>query len=204
MTLTSQMVSAGATRSADEGDQAMKRMQFMLKQLTAEKAELENKVTDMEKEVKDLKKDLKAAETTIEDRNAEINSKNNNIAGLNGVVAKQSAKIEKREGQLRQVIEKYKDAQILINQLNNDVANLQDDIADRDDTIALQEEKNLKMYEANAELMELYENKGAWDSALQAEGFTGIKQVQIENILQEYRFKLQDSKISQAEKSDSE
>ena len=49
----------------------------------------------------------------------------------------------------------------------------------------------------NDRLIDNYNNKGVWDSIVQNEPFTGIKQVEIENILQEYRFANEDYEVRQ-------
>lgn len=187
-----------ATRS-DDGNQALKRMQYMLKQLTNEKAELEIENGKLTGDIESLEKKLKKAKNEIEENELSIQRMEANINGLNGTIEKREAKIAKREKQIREVIGKYQDAQLLIRQLNNEKAELELTIVERDNTILEHDEKNLKMYEANLELMDLYENKSSLDSILQGEGVTGLKQVEIENILQEYRFKLEDNRVSQQE-----
>ena len=186
---------AGATREGD-GNQALKRMQFMLQQLTKEKAVLEDDKAKLEGEVKDLEKDLKSAEQEIADQGLTIERRESSIAGLNATVEKRDEKIAKREKQLRDLIAKYQDAQLLIQQLNEEKSGLQQTVAEKDRVITQMDEKNLEMFKANQELMDLYENKSGWDSIFQKEGVTGLKQVEIENILQEYRFRIEDNRTA--------
>jgi len=185
---------AGATRS-DDGNQALKRMQYMLQQLDAEKAALEEEKRELEKDVESLAEDLEAAQEEIELNQQTILTLESRIMGLNGKIDRKDAAIEKREGQLRDVISKYQDTVLLVRQLNAEKAGLERTVADLRQTIEEQQQKNLKLYEANVELMDLYENKSGWDALLQKEKITGLKQVEIENILQEYRLQLLDNRI---------
>jgi hypothetical protein len=57
------------------------------------------------------------------------------------------------------------------------------------------ETKNQKLYDYNVELMHIYAAKSCSDSLLQREPFTGIKQVEIENILEDYSYKLDQQKV---------
>ncbi|MFO1436125.1 MAG: hypothetical protein U1F34_07180 [Gammaproteobacteria bacterium] len=57
------------------------------------------------------------------------------------------------------------------------------------------ETKNQKLYDYNVELMHIYAAKTCSDSLLQREPFTGIKQVEVENILEEYSYKLDQQKV---------
>ena len=52
------------------------------------------------------------------------------------------------------------------------------------------EAKNAKLYTYGTELMRLYRGKTAFDAMRQAEPLTGLKAVEIDNVLEEYRDKL--------------
>jgi len=54
---------------------------------------------------------------------------------------------------------------------------------------------NKKLYEINLELLSVYEKKGVWDSVTQAEPFSGLSQVQIENLVDDYQYKLEDLRV---------
>lgn len=58
------------------------------------------------------------------------------------------------------------------------------------------EAKNTRLYVYGRELLERYQSKGFWSSLAQKEPFTGIKSVEIENLLEEYREKLDEQKLS--------
>ncbi len=193
--ITAYQVNAGAIREG-EGDQAMKRMQFMLKQITKEKAILEQDKLTLEKELADVSKELEEAKETIVDNELAIQKLEAKVAGLVSTVEKRDNKIERREKQLREVIAKYQDAQLLIKQLNIDKEELQYTVEQKNAELDDYDNKNLKLYEANLELMELYENKSSLDALLQKDGITGLKQVEIENILQEYRIKSDDNRTN--------
>lgn len=57
--------------------------------------------------------------------------------------------------------------------------------------IAACEKKNLKLYGYGNELMQRYREKSAFEAIRQAEPLTGLQQAQIDNLLEEYRDKLQ-------------
>lgn len=58
------------------------------------------------------------------------------------------------------------------------------------------EQKNLTLYRYGRELLGRYENKGVWDALAASEPFTQLKRVEIENVLEEYRDKLDAQKLS--------
>jgi len=50
--------------------------------------------------------------------------------------------------------------------------------------------RNARLYEIGGEILERYENKGVFSSLLAAEPFTGLKRVELENLVEDYRDKL--------------
>jgi hypothetical protein len=57
------------------------------------------------------------------------------------------------------------------------------------------ETKNLQLYQYSQELMARYQKKGVWAALEQKEPFSGVKEVRIENVLQEYQTKLDAQRI---------
>lgn len=57
------------------------------------------------------------------------------------------------------------------------------------------EDKNLKLYTYGDELAQRYRQKSAFDALRQAEPFTGLEQARIDNVIEEYRDKLDAQKI---------
>ena len=57
------------------------------------------------------------------------------------------------------------------------------------------EAKNLQLYRYSQELMTRYQQKGVWAALEQKEPFSGVKEVRIENVLQEYQTKLDAQRI---------
>jgi chromosome segregation ATPase len=57
--------------------------------------------------------------------------------------------------------------------------------------------KNLKLYEYSQELVTRYQKKGVWAALTQKEPVTGLKEVGVENVVQEYQEKLAKQKIAQ-------
>ena len=66
------------------------------------------------------------------------------------------------------------------------------------EALAASRERNERMYKLGFELIDLYENKGVWTSALQAEPFTGLKRAQIEKMAEDEREKLDKERLPPA------
>jgi hypothetical protein len=59
------------------------------------------------------------------------------------------------------------------------------------------ETKNAQLYSVTNDLIARYkQNRGAWEKLLIAEPFTGLKSVQVENLLQDFREKAAAQRIA--------
>jgi chromosome segregation ATPase len=57
------------------------------------------------------------------------------------------------------------------------------------------ETKNLKLYTYSQELLQAYRKKGVWASLAQKDPVLGLREVDVENVVQEYRVKFASQKI---------
>ena len=131
---------------------------------------------------KDLERQLDAANTQIDDLGTRLDVSE---------VKRERAyeRIELLTEKLREHVDVLKRTVVQRNRLEVD---LEDTTAARDDC----EFKNRKLYEANVEMTRLYEAKGTDDALAQREPFTGLKQAEIENLLEEYRRKIAQFEVS--------
>ena len=54
------------------------------------------------------------------------------------------------------------------------------------------EKKNLALYQINRKVLAEFDKEGPWDGLLRKEPFTGLKRVEIENLVQEYEYEMGD------------
>ncbi len=57
------------------------------------------------------------------------------------------------------------------------------------------EDKNLKLYTYAQEVLQRYQKKGVWASLFQKEPVLGLKEVAVENVVQEYQGKFDSQKV---------
>jgi chromosome segregation ATPase len=55
---------------------------------------------------------------------------------------------------------------------------------------------NRRLFDIGNELLDRFEKKGVWASLREAEPFTGLKRVELENIVQDYRFAIDDQRVA--------
>jgi chromosome segregation ATPase len=191
-------------------DPAVARAQQLLKQVAAQKQQLETELAkareemakkdaEYKKETEALKSENESTRASLSETQATLEEAQQTNVSLGSQLGGTQNRLGKTETELQAMTQKYEETE----------ARLQQTIAERDamkadleaqlaEQTRLREEteaKNLKLYEYNVELMNIYAGKGVMDSLLQREPFTGIKQVEIENILEEYSYKLDQQKV---------
>jgi chromosome segregation ATPase len=67
------------------------------------------------------------------------------------------------------------------------------------DTLKLCLDNNRKLYEVNLELLGKYEDKGLWKIITQAEPLTRISRVELENMVQDFQYRIEDLKLEAAQ-----
>lgn len=189
-------VHAQAARSDDAAQRAVQKAQALLRQVAAEKAQLQQQNLDLQTQVKSLEKKLKASEAKLGETSATLEEAQKSNTALSQQLAGTQSRLSTTESHLTDMSEQYRQTAKALKKMTAEKEQLTVDTASTYDaqTNALLEceSKNVAMFKANQDLMQKYENKGAWDSLLQRESVTGLKQVEIENVLQEYRFKIED------------
>lgn len=180
-------------QQADPSAQALARAQALLRQVSAQKDELAVANARLAAELEEAQRRAARAEAGLKEASLDLESARRQSARNDESLERTRERLGRTEDTLREAIERLRategglrEAARARDELAGQVAALSAELADS-------ERKNLEMYQANVELMELYRSKGPIKSLLQAEPVTGLKSVAIENTLQEYRLKLDDA-----------
>lgn len=174
-------------------EQALVRAQALLRQVSAEKQQLEVENAKLQAEIASLDKELAAAEARLKETGLDLASRQRESSRLNDRLVLLQGRLERTEERLREAVDAYRNTSRELRQAQLDGTDLDSRLAETRAALDDSERKNLALYQANVELLKLYKKKGPLDALFQKEPVTGLKQVQIENIVQEYQFQLEDS-----------
>jgi len=161
-------------------NKALERAQYMLRQINSQKVQLEQQNVGLKKELDALRK-----ESVRQIKKQKAGNKK-----LDLTVKKKDQFIVKLKDKLRQTMIALRQSEAQRLQANNIGQSL-------DSELKQCVSNNHALVSMNDKLVDNYTKKGCWDSILQDEPFTGINQVKVENILQEYRFQNEDLQVKQ-------
>lgn len=189
------MLGAAAGASAQQPDaagQALARAQGLLRQLAQEKAALDAEVAKLRAENAKLKKDAGRTEAELAESQASLESSTREAASVRTKLGGTEKRLERTTGQLREVVGKYKEQALKLRETEAQRNELQANLEATSRQLEDAERKNLALYQINRDVLAEFEKEGPWDGLLRKEPVTGFKQVEIENLVQEYEDRMRD------------
>lgn len=173
---------AHAQQDANAQRNALNKAQFMLRQATTEKAELQAQVDALKQQVDKLTKEVAATQGEADATRQKMQ------AGFNDTIGQWRQRDAKQGEQLAALRAQLKEQ-------SEQRAALETRLQTQVENFSVCYGNNRRLLDINRELLAQYENKGVFDAVRQKEPFTGIKEVEIENLVQDYRYKLDDLSV---------
>lgn len=186
----------GALCAAEEDTTArlremLHRTQEALHQAQADNAELSRAKTETDQKLAAATKDLEAARGVSKAELAlrgQLQSTKAEQETLTGKLGETSAALAAANAKLGEAAKQLSAGQAELGQVKQGLEQSKN-------ATALCEQKNLKLYGYGQEVLQAYQKKGVWASLSQKEPVLGLKEVDVENVVQEYRLKMASQKI---------
>lgn len=186
-----------ATDNDAKERQAVHRMQLQLHAAQQEKTELADQVEALKKQVGELESKRAALEKKLSGQSKQISELSDKQQKTEFADKQQQAelsdKYQETEKKLKRVEQQYSTTS---NNLQQTQMEKEQEKKKFDGDIQVCEKKNSELYLLSVKLMDKYQAKGVLDAIRQAEPFTQLEKVRIENLLQEYRDKSEANRIS--------
>lgn len=212
MLCTLGMAAGNANAAAEDKKErdAQRKLRLMMQSMEQEKAALASEKNSLSEQVKSLNKqisDLKNSSTSVSrKKDARVGELEKELLSAKEENLSLSSKLQITQGSLEDLTAKsreslhnlQKDYQASVEQGDECKSKLQvsaSNVSRQSQSIEMCEKKNMALYELNVEILDRYKKKGVWSALFQAEPFTQIKKVEMENIIQEYKEKLDSQKV---------
>lgn len=163
--------------AADTDKQVIHHMQLQLRAAQQEKAELTDQVDALKKQLAELESKRAALEKKLSGQSRQISELSDKQLSDTQQLADLSGKYKLLEQQYTESNNNLKQTQMEKDQQKTQL----------DGDIRQCWKMNSVLYQLNVKLMDKYQAKGVWDAILQAEPFTQLEKVKMENLMQEYR-----------------
>jgi chromosome segregation ATPase len=171
--------------------------------LEGQKRAFEGEVEKMEAEKKALLKEQEKLRKRIRGIENRASSSGTRVKELSAVIEKLKREQEEREKKHQKAIleRERRTAEVTAERerVESELRNTLDAVHRELDRC---ESHNARLYVIAEELVEKYKNKGVMTSILQEEPFTQIEKVEMENLLQEYKDKIETQRLSKGKEPD--
>jgi chromosome segregation ATPase len=184
-------LTAGSSFAADKpAKDPSKRLQQQLRQAEQEKAQLNQKVTEAESQLKDSQEKSVASKRHADEASGRASRLSKELDSLRTQAA---ADKESLTAKLTETERKLADLQ---RSFAAEKQQLESAAVRQRTALAGCVERNARMYKLGNELLDKYEEKSCFTSALQAEPFTGLRRARIEKMIEEEREKLDKDELN--------
>lgn len=181
-----------APKQSDAAAQALRKAQGMLRQLSEEKAALEAEKKALADEAEKLRGEI----TRLEPLKGQVDQYKTGLESSQSANAALQEQLQRAGTRERNLQGKLKEIAAQAKAIQNDNQLLVASVQEREKWIGQCSANNQALIAVNREIIDKYRNKGFWDKLAEAEPFTGIGQVEAENVAEAYQFRLQDLKVT--------
>lgn len=173
------------------------RVAQQLQQLSSERAALQAENSKLQQELDRLKAQLQKANTatkTLEGRNRTLAL----AAGQGNAANRQnSEQLERARAQLQELVEKFRDTAQTLRDVEAERSTKTTELAAKERDLKTCIDRNAALYNLNTEVLDRAENRGFWSVLAEREPFTRLKRVELENLIDEYRYRADELRLDQ-------
>lgn len=196
-------------RKAAREREQVRRLQSQVQKVEGEKAGLQQQVTDLQKQKEDLDRKVKgnaALQRQLAETKRRELVRDKELADVRELLAKTQAVLEEEKRRASELDHQLRESKTEARGLGSELKDARNQNEQQREVLARQakaivesNDKNMKLYSLNVELLDRYKKKGVWDAMLQQEPVTGLKDVRMQALVQEYRDKLDQLKVDKPE-----
>ncbi|MDO9106864.1 MAG: hypothetical protein Q7U57_18130 [Methylovulum sp.] len=181
-----------APKQESAGQQAFKKAQGVVRQLTEEKRVLETEKAALLEQLTKLEnivQQLEPLQGELQQHKTQAETLRASNSALSAQLDIERRKQQELHGKIKTIVAQAK-------LIQNDNQLLAAAVTEREQWIRRCSDNNRQLLEANQALLGKYQDKGFWDKLANIEPFTGIGKVETQNTVETYQFKLQDLKVT--------
>ena len=190
------IASAEVSARGDRNDGALAKAQYLLRQISMEKEALQAENSHIKEDLKKRDIKIKVLNKKIENTKKSLSSTRNKVGKYQDAVSAQRTRMVEMRDKFQKLVDKYKELVVALRLVENERAEIQKEKLSGLRVLENCADNNQQLYQVNVELLKQYENKGVLDAILQKEPVTQLKQVEIENIVDDMKYRIDKLKVS--------
>jgi chromosome segregation ATPase len=125
-----------------------------------------------------------------------LEEKENTLSRFKEANSQAVDRVRETQDRLEKLVEKYKELVAELRDLETEKAKLQDTVTTQSSQLDDCAKHNVALYQVDLELLDQYRRKGMWDAFKQHEPVTGLGQVAVESMIEQYRLRLDKDQVN--------
>ncbi len=191
----SQAMGADSDSKVSREREMLRRTQQALRETEAQKSDLSRSKLEAEQKLQTAATELEQARGAARSAQSTLRTQ---LAAAQAAQAELAARLEEANRQLASASARQKETEGQLSARSSELEVVRQDLDKSNATGAACEAKNVKLFEYSQALVDRYKNKGVWEALKQKDPVLGLSNVGVENVVQEYREKLDSQKIPAA------
>lgn len=195
MVLLLMVVSGQAWSQTQRSGNDSTRIVQQLQQVTAEKAKLQQDNEALQKELEELK--AKTTQAGAEQAKLQQRARELELAStrLQSKTSNNDEALEKSRAQLQELIGKYREMAQTLRDVETERDGLRTTQSTKDRELTACVDKNAQMYLLGNEVLDRMEDQGVWSALKAKESFTRLSRTRLENLVDDYRYRIDELKL---------
>jgi chromosome segregation ATPase len=189
-------VTAAAQQARDDGGAA--RFQAMIQQLTSEKTALQADNAKLKAELDQANADLIAARDREAGLERRLGQTESSLAQANAAGTRNTSQLEQQRTRMEELVAEFRKTIETLRTTEVERNELRTTLAARETALKQCVANNQKLFDTGNEVLDRYEEKGCFSSLRENEPFTQNRRVRLENLVDEYRWALEDQQLRPA------
>jgi chromosome segregation ATPase len=183
-------------QTARSGGSASAQLMQQMQQLASDRTTLQAENDKLKKQLADITKDrdaLKAGQQVIERHARDATAA---VAASNSQRAATDQELTQVKAKMQELIARFRETIVQLRTAESESTTAKQALVTRERELSTCVDHNLALYKLNVEILTHYEKRGVFTRMAEAEPFTKIKRIQNENLIDDYRGRAQDHRVT--------
>jgi chromosome segregation ATPase len=186
---------SAATAQQSRGDDGTVRLQAMVQTLTTEKTQLASENTKLKADLDKANAELKTLRDAQAGLERRLGQSEASLTQVTATSTRSSAALEQERAQRETIIAEFRKTIDTLRATEVERNELRGMLASRESALKQCVTNNEKLFETGNEVLDHYEEKGCFSAIRENEPFTQTRRVRLQNLVDEYRWALEDQKL---------
>lgn len=187
-----------ATAQVERSGSGNAQMMQQLQQLASERTQLQAENARLKQELASIKKEAEAAKSALSTIERRARSSETAVARVGAERDSSARELELNRARTEELIGKFRETAGTLREVEGERAKLASSLASRETELASCIAGNQKLFDINTEILARLGERGVWSAISGSEPFTQLKRAQLDNLIEDYRGRADDQRLSPA------